>query len=250
MASIMQKTIWLLFLGLGLTLACVVPSRLSSQQTTPLPPTRTPLPTFTSTPKKTAVVVIPPTVTPTPIPPTVTPIPELPTPTPPPTDTPIPQPVATDTPLPPTATAPAPVPATAPPKAQPTKPPAPTNPPAPPAPAGGAHGVLVKLTLRDGRNIYTVGEKVFVKFEVNNTTANMIPFGILGLNTDDGRFQTSWDKSEVSPGKPFSHEDGLPFNGKGNHKIWLSICFSTKEVCQSANGDWERFEPGVDVVIQ
>ncbi len=243
----MQKTIWLLFLGLGLTLACVVPSQLSSQQITTLPPTRTPLPTFTPI-KTVVVVVIPPTATPTPIPPTVTPTTELPTPTVLPTNTPTAQAVATDTPipLPPPTVAPEPKPTT-PPQPQPTKPPAPTS---PPAPTGGAHGVLVKLTLREGRNTYSAGEKVFVKFEVTNTTGSAIPFGILGLNSDDGRFQTSWDKSEVSPGSPFSHEDGLAFGGKGNHKIWLSICFSTKEICQSANGDWERFEPGVDVVIQ
>jgi len=230
-----------------LTLACVAPSDIAVKQAA-VPPTRTPLPTFTPTSAVQPTLIIPPTSTSTPVPaPTDTPIPPTDTPVPP-TDTPVPppaeEPTATDTPEPPPPTK-APQP-----QSQPAEPPAATNTPAPAAPAAGAHGVLGSLTLREGRNTYKSGERIFVKIEAKNTTGSAIPFGILGLTTSDGAFQTSWDNSSIDANGAFHHEDGIPFGGPGNKKIYLSICFSTKEVCQSADGDWERFEPGVDVVVQ
>lgn len=235
-----------LMILIAATLACgsVLPTPPADEPVV-LPPTRTPLPTFTPAGVEAAqvTVVIPPTATPLPPTPepTLTNTPEpLPT-EPPPTEEPTPEPTATDIPPP---TAPPPPPPTNPP------PPPPTEPPPPAGPVAGAHGVIGQLSFRDGRNTYGVGEKVFVKIEATNTTGGMLPFGILGLNTSDGNFQTSWDNSNIGAGETFRHEDGVSFGGPGNHKIWLSICFSTKDVCQSADGDWERFEPGVDVVIQ
>jgi len=74
------------------------------------------------------------------------------------------------------------------------------------------------------------------------------PFGILGLTTDTGAFQTSWSNATIDG--TFRHEDGLAFSSPGNHKLWLSICFSSIDICQGADGNWERFEPGLDVIIQ
>jgi hypothetical protein len=112
------------------------------------------------------------------------------------------------------------------------------------------NGVLAKITFRDGRNTYAVGEKVFVKIEATNVEGGIKPFGILGLTPDTGNFQTSWDNSQLEGGKPFVHEDGLAFSTPGPHKLWLSICFSSKEECQGPNGNWVRFEPGLDVIVQ
>jgi hypothetical protein len=158
----------------------------------------------------------------------------VPTNTPPP-----PEPTATDTPVPPAPT-----------RVPPTQAPAPTAPPAPPAPAVGAHGVIGKITFRDGRSTYGAGEKVFVKIEATNTNAGSLPFGVLGLATSTGSFQTSWSGGSIEAGKTFQWEDGLAFSAPGTYKMWLSICFSSKEVCQGANGDWERFEPGLDVIVR
>ena len=215
--------------------------------------TRTPLPTFTPAPPTEEIVVVPPTPTETPIPePTATPAPVEPTATEvPPTEAPVeeeptPEPTATETPIPPTDT---PVPAP-PPAEEPA--PAPTDPP-PPAPAEpvtGAHGVLGKVSFREGRNTYGVGEQVFVRIEAQNQTDAMVTFGILGLASSTGQFQSSWTEDAIGAQSTFSHEDGIGLPTPGNHKIWLSICFSTKDVCQSPDGDWERFEPGLDVVIQ
>ena len=220
----------------GLACSLLSPST-PEREATKIVSTRTPYPTFTPTAEQ-AAVPIPPTPTatqPPTAPPTAAP--------PPPTDTPLPAPTDTPVPPPPTAT-PAPPPPTAPP---PTQPPQPTP---PPQPAAGAHGVIGKITFRDGRNTYGVGEKVFVKIEATNTTANTLPFGVLGLATSTGGFQTSWSGSNIEAGKTFNWEDGLAFSASGTYKMWLSICFSSKDVCQGANGDWERFEPGLDVVVK
>jgi hypothetical protein len=109
---------------------------------------------------------------------------------------------------------------------------------------------MAKITFRDGKNTYAVGEKVFVKIEATNVEGGIKPFGILGLTPSTGNFQTSWDNSQLEAGKTFNHEDGLAFSSPGTHKLWLSICFSSKEECQGPNGNWVRFEPGLDVIIQ
>jgi hypothetical protein len=74
------------------------------------------------------------------------------------------------------------------------------------------------------------------------------PFGILGLTTETGAFQTSWSSGTIDG--VFNHEDGLAFATPGNHKLWLSICFDPIDVCQGSDGNWERFEPGLDVIVQ
>jgi hypothetical protein len=226
------------------SLACALPSALRLSKEPTRRPTKTPLPTFTATPPLAVAIV---TVTPAPAGPASEPPAQGNQPAeapaqaaPPPTDTP-PPPPPTDTPVPPP---------TEPPPPPPSAPLAPTQPPAPAKPAAGAHGVLGEISFSDGKNTYGVGEKVFVNIKATNTGAGMLPFGVLGLTTSTGTFQTSWSSGTIEAGKPFTHKDGLPFGAAGTHKLWLSICFSTKEVCQGPNGDWERFEPGLDVIVK
>lgn len=110
--------------------------------------------------------------------------------------------------------------------------------------------VQVTISFRDGRNTYAVGEKVFVRMQVTNVTNEPVPFGILGLLTSTGQFQTSWDNGIIQPGQPFSHEDGLAFNAPGVYKLQMSICFNRKDACISSDEGWKRFEPGLEVVVQ
>lgn len=224
----------------SITLACsFLPFRSAPEEQANLPPTRTPLPTFTPTSAVQAVISIPPTPTSMPVPPpTDTPLPVVP-----PTDTPPPAPAPTDTPVPPPPTEP-------PPPAVAAESPTEAPPPAQPAEPAAQNGVVGKITFRDGKNTYAVGEKVFVKIEATNVEGGVKSFGILGLTSDGGAFQTSWDNSKIEGGKPFTHEDGVAFSSPGNHKLWLSICFSSKEECQGPNGNWVRFEPGLDVIVQ
>ncbi|RME98854.1 MAG: hypothetical protein D6768_16335 [Chloroflexi bacterium] len=95
-----------------------------------------------------------------------------------------------------------------------------------------------------------MGEKVFVRIEASLPGGSgQKPFGVLGLTTDTGAFQSSWSSGTIDG--TFRHEDGIAYSSPGNHKLWLSICFSPIEICQSGgDANWERFEPGLDVVIQ
>lgn len=224
------------------TLACASLPFQSASKEAKFPPTRTPLPTFTPT----VYVEVPLSLLPTP---TSLPATDTPVPPPPPTQAAPAEAVPTDTPVPPPPTEPPAAPPAEPPPAQA---PPPTQPPPPPAPAEpvAQNGVVAKITFRDGKNTYAVGEKVFVKIEANNVEGGIKPFGILGLTPDTGNFQTSWDNSQLEAGKPFTHEDGLAFSTPGMHKLWLSICFSSKEECQGPGGNWVRFEPGLDVIVQ
>lgn len=110
--------------------------------------------------------------------------------------------------------------------------------------------VKVNLAFRESRNSYAVGEKVFVTIAVTNVTAEPVPFGILGLLTSRGHFQTSWDNGLIQPGQTFRHEDGLSFDAPGVYRLQLSICFAPKETCQGTDEGWSRFEPGLEVLVQ
>jgi hypothetical protein len=110
--------------------------------------------------------------------------------------------------------------------------------------------VQVTISFREGRTTYAVGEKVFVTIEVTNLITEPVTFGILGLLTSAGQFQTSWDNGIIQPGQTFRHEDGLAFNAPGTYKLQLSICFNRKDACLSSDEGWKRFEPGLDVVVQ
>ncbi len=228
---------FLISLVLFISLACSsLPSLLSKEEPN-IRPTRTRLPTFTPTSATEMLIsILPtPTDTPTPLPPTDTPTPEpLPTDTPPPAE----EPTATDTPVPP--------PPTQPPPSPPTEPPSPTDTPAPAA----QNGVVGEISFRDGRNTYGVGEQVFVRIEATNVESGLKPFGVLGLTASNGSFQTSWDNGTIPAGETFRHEDGMAFPSSGTYKMWLSICFSSREECQGSDGNWVRFEPGLDVIIQ
>jgi len=107
-----------------------------------------------------------------------------------------------------------------------------------------------KISFRDGRNTYAVGEKVFVNIEAANLDSGLKSFGVLGLTPSTGGFQTSWTDGSIAAGETFRWEDGLSFPTPGTHKLWLSICFSTQSECQGPDGNWVRFEPGLDVIVQ
>jgi hypothetical protein len=110
--------------------------------------------------------------------------------------------------------------------------------------------VQVVTRFRDGRNTYAVGEKVFMTIQVTNITQEPVPFGILGLLDNTGRFQTSWDNGVIQAGQTFRHEDGLAFSAPGIYTLQLSICFNRKDACLSSDEGWKRFEPGLEVVVQ
>ncbi|MDM8528050.1 hypothetical protein QUF58_07520 [Anaerolineales bacterium HSG24] len=111
--------------------------------------------------------------------------------------------------------------------------------------------VQVSLSLRDGRDRYGIGEQVFVKIEVTNISPEPVPFGILGLLSDTGNFQTSWDNGLIQAGETFRHEDGMAFNDAGAHTLQLSICFAKKDSCLGGNDEaWVRFEPKLPFTVQ
>lgn len=116
----------------------------------------------------------------------------------------------------------------------------------------GAESVNVSFTLRDNRATYAVGEKVFARIQVTNISDSPIHFGILGLLTGAGHFQTSWTDGNIAAGETFRHEDGLAFDRPGQHKLQLSICFARRAACASgqAEDSWVRFEPALEVAVQ
>ena len=129
-------------------------------------------------------------------------------------------------------------------------PPPPPSPHPAPSPIPGSHGIIGKITFQDGNGTYAVGETVFVNIEAINMVTESVPFGIIGLTSSTGLFQISLINGSIPSGKTIQHEDGVAFCTPGTHKLWLSICFSSLQECQGPNGDWERFEPGLDIIVQ
>lgn len=106
------------------------------------------------------------------------------------------------------------------------------------------------LHFRDERNVYRVGEKVFVQMSLTNPTDQNIPFGFMGLLDNTGRFQTSWDNDTVPAGRTFRHVDGLSFDQPGTYRIQLSVCFADADMCRQRDEVWRRFNPGLIVTIR
>jgi hypothetical protein len=114
------------------------------------------------------------------------------------------------------------------------------------------NSVQTKISLRDGRDSYRVGEQVFVKMEVTNISNEPVTFGILGLLSDTGQFQTSWSNGLIQVGETFRHEDGMSFDAPGSHTLQLSTCFAKKDDCLSGNNDeaWARFDQKLSFTVQ
>lgn len=212
----MLKRRWLILLVLALVLAAPVGCGGRGNAAAPAA-TKTPRPTFTDVPPATNTPTIAPTVPPTetPVPPTAT-------------ATFTPEPTATRKPAPPT----------------------PRPPTATPAPQVGSHGVLGRLTTRDGGSEFAVNQEVFFHMEVENHTDAAVRFGIMGLKADhDVPFQTSWTsdvydwKFEVN--QTFKHDDRIIFTAPGTYTVRLAICFATYNDCRGGSADWEEFSPVV-----
>ncbi len=221
-------------LGCSCSLGRVLPRRVV--QLIQGTPTRTP----TSTPRPTDTPTVTPTLTETP---TATPTPTVvPTNTPAPTDT----PVATDTPEP-TATPKraAPKPTAAPKPAEAAPAPAPAN------TGAGAHGVEGKLELTDAKPEYNVGEDVWFHFVAINRKGVAIPYGILGVKATTGQFQSSWSGAlRLNSGESLDWKDKINLSAAGDQQLFLAMCFSKVDVCQSADGDWENIAGPVPVKVK
>lgn len=116
----------------------------------------------------------------------------------------------------------------------------------------GPESVRVKFGLRENKTTYAVGERIFTRIEVTNVTTERVLFGILGLLTSTGQFQTSWSNGSIEAGQTFRHEDGLVFQTAGRYTIQLSMCFARKDACVSgqAEDSWTRFKPVLEVQVQ
>lgn len=128
---------------------------------------------------------------------------------------------------------------------------------------GGAHGVTGQLTLEGRRTAFRVGESIWFVMNLNNTTAALIPYGVLGVAAVDldpsdgngGTFHTSWNGQATSAGTifinpgPFRHRDYLRIATPGQYTLRVSMCFSTFGDCLNG-GAWEDLSPDLVVTVQ
>ena len=79
-----------------------------------------------------------------------------------------------------------------------------------------------------------------------------LAYGILGVAASTGQFQSSWSGEglRLNRGKALTWEDKIALSGSGTHSLILSMCFSTFEVCQTPEGDWENISAPVMVTVR
>jgi hypothetical protein len=110
--------------------------------------------------------------------------------------------------------------------------------------------LAAELHLSQARSSYAVGEDVGVKMAVTNQSRDPVSFGILGILTNTGHFQTSWDNGLIQPGQTFRHQDSLTFDRPGRYTLQLSICLARRQDCLGTDQNWIRFEPALELVVQ
>ncbi len=119
------------------------------------------------------------------------------------------------------------------------------------APAAGLHGAAARLRLRDAAATYAAGQPVAFVVELENTTAQPLAAGIVGLKPDGGLpFLVTATGVTIEPGAVYTGEGQLTFPAAGTYTVVASACFSPEDACRAGTGAWEEFAPGITVTVQ
>jgi hypothetical protein len=122
------------------------------------------------------------------------------------------------------------------------------------------------LTLcNPSKTTYTKTELVCVEERITNNNNFTLYYGVLGVNVIGPRtwFQTSWSNGSIGPNctGPKNACDGpwqdnvrgydntAGFKNPGTYVLYLGICYSSLTSCQSGQGVWQNFVPGVTITI-
>ncbi len=115
----------------------------------------------------------------------------------------------------------------------------------------GAHGLAANLRLAAERTVYAPGEEVAFVLTADNTAAQAIAVGLVGLKTEPGgAFKASASGTAIAAGAVLTVEDRLTFPAPGAYTVIPAICFSSAEACPQTGADWEEFAPGVVVEVR
>jgi len=137
-----------------------------------------------------------------------------------------------------------------------------TRTPTPPAPGS----LIGRLALcNPAKTSYGRLELVCVSETITNTNNFTVSYGLLGVNVIGPRswFQISWSNYLIGPncvgpknGCEGSWQDNIRgpddtagFKNTGNYVMYLGICFSSMSSCQSFQGLWQNFLPGVPITV-
>jgi hypothetical protein len=128
----------------------------------------------------------------------------------------------------------------------------PTSSPGPPTATnlpnvGGANGIQT-LLFQMHKTTGAPNEDIFFDFQVVNTTASTITYGILAAHTDQGVTADSW-LDPLLPGKVLTWTDHINFPNTGTYYVYLGICYSSHDACKTGGAPWTRLSASVAVTI-
>jgi hypothetical protein len=148
------------------------------------------------------------------------------------------------------------------PTSQPKPQPAPTPPSTPPTaqPQSGAQpvattppkpaGLEVQLSTPNSRTSYRSGETITFQIVLTNRMAQPLSFGLVGLLLSTGHFQISTYDLTLAVNQTFQRQASLSINKPGTYTIRVATCSSPRASCVGPDGEWERREPTLKIVIQ
>ncbi len=156
-----------------------------------------------------------------------------------------------EAPAAPPTSAPGAAPTTAPPAA-PTNT-VPAGSPAPPAntappPVSGARGIVANY-FHVNKTTVAANELIWFQFQVVNTSADTVAFGMLGGHTDAGFTAKSWNEA-LTAGRTLTHEDHIKISTPGTYQLYLGICFNDSNSCVTGAQAWDRLSNYVTITVQ
>ena len=123
---------------------------------------------------------------------------------------------------------------------------APTN--TSPPPVSGAQG-LVANYFHVNKTTVAAGELIWFQFQVVNTSASTVSFGMLAAHTDVGFTAKSWNEALVA-GRTLTHEDHIIITTPGTYQLYLGVCFKDSTTCTTGAQTWDRLSNYVTITVQ
>jgi len=110
------------------------------------------------------------------------------------------------------------------------------------------NGTGIEASFRMHQTAGAVNQNMFFDFSVTNVTSSTITYGILAAHTDQGVTADSWH-DPLLPGKTIKWTDHINFPNAGTYQVYLGICYSSHDACQTGGAPWMRLSDSVMVVI-
>jgi uncharacterized protein YraI len=121
-------------------------------------------------------------------------------------------------------------------------------PPPTSTPVLGSRGIIAEyFTLRS--TSVAVNQDIWFDFKVVNTSDNDVPYGVLAAHTESGQSAQSWTNEVLKAHAALQWTDHLNLSAPGTYRVYLGICYGSKDACLANSAPWDRLSPSITVTV-